>query len=468
MEQTTYSRLTIETAQQGFAEGTFTSRDLVNYYLHRIATYNDHLRAVIQINPDALFEADAADRAYRRGERKSLLGIPVLIKDNIETAGLMRTTAGAAVLRDHFAGRDAELVTRLREEGAVILGKANLSEWANFLTDGMPNGWSAVGGQTLNPFGDGLDVGGSSSGSASAIAADLALLAVGSETSGSIIHPSVHNGIVGIKPTVGLISRSGIIPISRSQDTAGPMARTLRDAVIGLAAMSSEDMSDPATIAIPVGPPYVTCLDARQAVGMQVGYIETDLSDEERALYEEALERLRQAGVELKQIQLPDATSLHQGDILYHEFKLGVEAYLASTTLPEKTLASIIEWNDRHVHEIPHGQTVLERAVKQSGRLVEADYLLRRLADVTEAKTDGLDALLHQEALHAIVLPHDFNYDMAAKAGHPTVTIPFRIKRSGAPFGLSFTGTSFSERDLIRIAYAFEQSVTPLVPPDYS
>ena len=468
MEQIQLHELTIERAHRGYKEGQFTARDVTAYYLARIAAYNERLHAVIQVNPDALFEAEAADRAYKKGVRKPLLGIPVLIKDNIETAGLMRTTAGAAAMRHHFAGRDAELVKRLRADGAIILGKANLSEWANFLTEDMPNGWSAVGGQTKNPYGDQLDVGGSSSGSASAVAANLTLLAVGSETSGSIVHPSVHNSIVGIKPTVGLISRSGIIPISRSQDTAGPMARTLRDAVVALQTMCGEDSTDPATWETPIGPPYVTCLDVRQAVGMRVGFIKPTISDEEVDLYEQALRLLRQAEVELVEITLPKHDALEQADILFDEFKLGIEAYLANTTVPFKTLSDLIEWNADHPESIPHGQTIFEQSDARSGRLVEASYLDRRIDDVHFAKVDGMDELLKGQKLDAIVLPHDMNYDMAAKAGHPTITVPYKRKESGAPFGLSFTGTSFAERDLIRVAYAFEQFITRPTPPDYS
>lgn len=468
MEQIQLHELTIERAHRGYKEGQFTARDITAYYLRRIAEYNVRLHAVIQVNPDALFEAEAADRAYKKGVRKPLLGIPVLIKDNIETAGLMRTTAGAAAMRYHFASRDAELVKRLRDDGAIILGKANLSEWANFLTEDMPNGWSAVGGQTMNPYGDQLDVGGSSSGSASAVAANLTLLAVGSETSGSIVHPSVHNSIVGIKPTVGLISRSGIIPISRSQDTAGPMARTLRDAVVALQTMCGEDSADPATWETPVGPPYVTCLDVRQAVGMRVGFIKPTISDEEVGLYEQALRLLRQAEVELVEVTLPKHTALEQADILFDEFKLGIEAYLANTTVPFKTLSDLIEWNADHPESIPHGQTIFEQSDARSGRLVEASYLDRRIDDVHFAKVDGMDKLIKAHKLDAVVLPHDMNYDMAAKAGHPTITVPYKRKESGAPFGLSFTGTSFAERDLIRVAYAFEQFITRPTPPDYS
>ncbi|MCT4782319.1 MULTISPECIES: amidase family protein [Exiguobacterium] len=457
--------LTIETAHQGYKEGTFTAREVTAFYLERIAEYNETLRAVIQVNPDALFEAEACDRAFRRGERLPLLGIPVLIKDNVETAGLLKTTAGAKALEHHFAGRDAVLVQKLRDNGAVILGKANLSEWANFLAEGMMNGWSAVGGQTKNPYGDNLDVGGSSSGSASAVAANLTLLAIGSETSGSIIHPSVHNSIVGIKPTVGLVSRSGIIPISRSQDTAGPMARTLRDAVVALEVIAGPDPLDPATAVQPAGPPYVTCLDERQAVGMRVGYVKPDLSEEEQSYYDKALAHLRDSGVELVSVDLPSDATLDQGDILYHEFKLGIDAYLASTSLPFQTLGDIIAWNEEHPESIPYGQETFKKANMLSGRLVEATYVKRRLEDVRLAKTDGLDQLFSKHQLHGLVLPHDLNYDMAAKAGHPTITIPYAVKQSGAPFGLSFTGTSFSERDLIRIAYAFERHVTRPLPP---
>lgn len=457
--------LDIETAHRGYKEGLFTARDVTAYYLTRIAKLNDKLKAVIQVNPDALFEAEAADRAFHRGDRLPLLGIPVLIKDNIETAGLMKTTVGAVALKHHFAGRDAHLVRKLRDSGAIILGKANLSEWANFLTEGMPNGWSGVGGQTLNPYGDTLDVGGSSSGSASSVAANLTLLAVGSETSGSIIHPSVHNGIVGIKPSVGLISRSGVIPISRSQDTAGPMARTLRDAVLALEAMCGEDDADPATMHLPAGPPYRTCLDERQAVGMRVGFVKAELSDEEQTLYDEALALLKASGVELVAVELPSHATLDQGDILYHEFKLGLEAYLATTSLPFGTLADLMAWNNEHLETIPHGQKTFEKADRLSGRLTEAAYLTRRLDDVLYAKTDGLDRLLTEQNLHGLILPHDLNYDMAAKAGHPTITIPYKLKTSGAPFGLSFTGTTYAERDLIRIAYAFERNVTRPLPP---
>lgn len=459
-----FFELTIKELHTHLKDGTYTARDITAYYLKRIAQLNDKLKAVIQVNPDALFEAEAADRLFKEGKRLPLLGIPILIKDNVETAGLMKTTAGSLALEHHFAGRDAHLVKKLRESGAVILGKANLSEWANFLTENMPNGWSGVGGQTLNPYGDQLDVGGSSSGSASAVAANMTLLAVGSETSGSIIHPSVHNGIVGIKPTVGLISRSGIIPISRSQDTAGPMARTLTDAVIALEVMSGPDPLDPSTSHVPSGPSYSSCLDTRQAAGMRVGYVKTDLSEEEQALYDAAIAHLRASEIELVEVELPQHEQLNQADILYHEFKIGIEGYLASTNLPYQTLSDVIEWNNLHPEAIPQGQITLEKSNELSGRLVEAAYLETRLADVGYAKTNGIDPLLTEMNLHALVLPHDFNYDMAAKSGHPTITIPYQLKESGAPFGLSFTGTSYTERDLIRIAYAFEQHVSRPLP----
>ncbi|MGZ4112943.1 MAG: amidase family protein, partial [Tumebacillaceae bacterium] len=334
---------TIEDLQEKMASGEVTSAQLVLLYFDRIARFDKNgpkLNSVLELNPDALFIAEALDLERQvKGPRGPLHGIPVLVKDNIDTGDKMHTSAGSLALANSYAAEDSFVAKQLRAAGAVILGKANMTEWANFMTVNMPNGFSSRGGQVLNPYGPGqFDVGGSSSGSGSSVAANLATVAVGSETSGSILSPAGRNSLVGIKPTVGLVSRTGIIPIAHSQDTAGPMARTVADAAILLGALTGVDERDPATLSSEGRylSDYTTCLDANGLQGARIGiardyYFAEELDEEQLALIEAAIEVLKQAGAEvIDSIAIENAKEIDDNyDVLVYEFKPALNAYLS-------------------------------------------------------------------------------------------------------------------------------------------
>ncbi|MCL6446205.1 MAG: CapA family protein [Alicyclobacillus sp.] len=353
----------IATLQQGFERGEVTSADLVAGFISRIAEIDKQgpsINAVLEINPDAWQLAEALDAERRSGQvRGPLHGIPVLVKDNIDTADKLHTSAGSIALANHYAREDAFLVKRLRDAGAIILGKANMTEWANFMSDHMPNGYSSRGGQVLNPYGPGkFDVGGSSSGSAAAVAANLATAAVGTETSGSILSPASQNSLVGIKPTVGLISRSGIIPIAHSQDTAGPIARTVADAAVLLGVLTGIDPADPATRASfgRTHADYTLFLDPNGLRGARIGVPRKRFfgySPEADRLVEDALEVMRREGaVIVDPADIPHADELgeHEWTVLLYEFKADLTAYLASLgpAAPVKTLRDVIAFNERN------------------------------------------------------------------------------------------------------------------------
>ncbi len=471
--------------QQMMESGERTSQDLVYGYMERIAEY-DHegpaLKSVIELNPDAPHIAAALDEErHRRGPRGPLHGIPVLIKDNIDTADKMHTSAGTLALHNSYAARDAYLVHRLRRAGAVILGKTNPTELANFMTFDMPNGYSSRGGQTLNPYGPGtFDVGGSSAGSGAAPAANLCAVAVGTETSGSILHPSSHNGIVGIKPTVGLISRSGIIPISYSQDTAGPMARTVFDAAILLWAMAGHDAHDPATLSSPIRHrrhgDFSTAEVGAIAMGANApgrgldlrgvrlgvpleGYLDRT-GDEERRITEAGLQVLRDLGATVVEgVKLPTFEHEWVSRVMIYEFKAALNSYLKGVG-PEvavHSLADLIAYNEAHADvALRYGQKILEESEGTSGSLTEAVYIRERLEDLRVSQREGIDAALAADNLDAIVFPAYYGAEISAKAGYPSVTVPAGFTSKGLPFGITFTATAFTEPKLIRYATAFE------------
>ena len=482
-----YAELSVAELQSRMTKGTLTSRTLTAAYLARIAAVDRSgptLNSVIETNPDALTIAAERDAERRAGKvRGPLHGIPVLIKDNIDSADRMQTTAGSLALVGKPAPRDAFIVQRLREAGAVLLGKTNLSEWANFRSTRSTSGWSGRGGQTRHPFVIDRNPCGSSSGTGSAISANLAAVGIGTETDGSIICPSSICGLVGIKPTVGLWSRSGIIPISSSQDTAGPMARSVSDAAALLGALTGVDSRDGATAdsAGKSAADYTTLLNAKSLQGARIGVARNmagfhPMTD---AAFERAIESLRTAGaVIVDPANVPTVGKYDEAelDVLLYEFKAGVNAYLAErgSTVSVRSMDDVIAFNRANAGaEMPYfGQEQMERA-QSMGSLDDAKYrdavaTCRRLS-----RDEGIDAIMAQHSLDAIVAPSNGpswptdlingdrysggNSSVAAVAGYPSITVPMGFA-DALPLGLSFIGRAWSEGRLIGLAYAFEQA----------
>lgn len=474
------------------ARGELSSHELTRAYLERIAAIDDAgptLNAVIELNPDAIKEADARDAERRAGRvRSPLHGIPVLLKDNIDATPMVNS-AGSLALAHHKPGRDAFLVERLRAAGAVILGKTNLSEWANFRSTHSTSGWSARGGLTRNPYVLDRSACGSSSGTASAIAAALATVGVGTETDGSIICPAAVTGLVGLKPTIGLVSRDGIIPISRSQDTAGPMARSVADAAYLLAAMVGRDENDAAT-ANSVGRAvfdYPLHLRADGLRGARIGVLRSKMgaNDEVDAAMEKAIAAMRRRGAVVVDAQIPTDGQWDAGelDVMTWEFKAGLEHYLESRGAPIRTLAQLIDFNRRHAgDEMSYfGQEMFEQADTR-GALSDPVYLdarstIRRLAGV-----EGIDIALQSQQLDALIAPATIaawkadmtngdpqvpsGYSAAAVAGYPSLTVPMG-DANGLPLGVVFMGTAWSEPRLIELGYSFEQATQARMAPRY-
>jgi amidase len=456
-----------------------TVRELAEAHVARIDTLDRSgpmLRSVIQVNPDALAIADALDAELRRGRvRGPLHGIPILVKDNIDTSDDMRTTAGSLALVDARPRADAPLISNLRDAGVVLLGKANLSEWANFRSPRSSSGWSARGGQCRNPYALDRNPGGSSSGSGAAVSASLCVAAVGTETDGSIVSPSSANGIVGIKPTVGLVSGRGIVPIAHTQDTAGPMARTVTDAAVLLGAMTGDGSA-------PVP-------DAASLRGARVGVarnLAAEFDPRVAALFGEALEALRAAGAELvdpADVLHADEYEESEWEVLRYEFKADLESYLASVDgEAPRTLAALIAFNQAHAaEELPFfGQETFEMSVEK-GPLTDPAYREALATCGRLSRDEGLDAVIAEHALDAIVAPtrgpawltDHINGDHhglggssspAAVSGYPSVTVPMGSV-AGLPVGLSFIGGPRRERDLIGYAFAFERSTNHRIAP---
>ena len=479
---------TIATLQAEMASGRRTSEDLVRLYLSRIEEIDRSgpaLRSVIEVNPDALSIAADLDRERKeKGSRGPLHGVPVLIKDNIATADRMETTAGSLALVGARPAADAPLVARLRAAGAVILGKTNLSEWANFRSTRSSSGWSGRGGQTRNPYVLDRSPSGSSSGTGAAIAASLAAAGIGTETDGSIVSPSSANGLVGIKPTVGRASRTGVIPISASQDTPGPMARTVADAAILLAAISGSDPADPATAGHDdFGMNDVAALlDPRGLSGARIGVVRSQGFGRHPTVdrgIEAAIEAMRKAGaVIVDPVELAWSQEVRdaEGVVLQYEFKDGLEKYLAALgpEAPVKTLRDLIDWNlTNQEREMPwFAQETLEASAAR-GPLTDEAYQKARAKCIEGARTLGLEATFAKDRLDAIVTPTsgpagpiDWLHGdrpvggtaaLAAISGWPSITVPAGFALD-LPFGISFIGPAWSEGKLIRIAYAFEQA----------
>lgn len=488
---------TVQQLQDGMRAGRYTARSLAEAYLGRIGEIDragPTLRSVIETNPDALAIADAMDAERRSGRvRGPLHGIPVLIKDNVDTGDKMMTTAGSFALDGQAAPRDAFIAERLRAAGAVIIGKTNLSEWANFRSTRSSSGWSGRGGQVLNPYALDRSPCGSSSGSGAAIAANLAAVAVGTETDGSIVCPSAHNSVVGIKPTLGLVSRSGIVPISHSQDTAGPMARTVADAAALLSVLAGADPRDSATATSRgrAQPDYTRFLDPAGLRGARIGVAREKLfgyDPHADRVIEDAIVAMRQLGATIVDPANIPHLGQYDGDeftVLLYDFKADLNAYLATrgATSRVRTLADVIAFNEREkAREMPFfGQEIMHMA-QEKGPLSDRAYIAARSKCVRMAGREGIDAVMAQHRLDAIVAPtssiswpidvllgdHGLggSSTAAAVAGYPNITVPAGYA-FGLPVGIMFTGRAWSEPTLIKLAFAFEQGTKHRKPPRF-
>jgi len=473
--------------QAAMEAGLIRSEDLVQVYLERIDRHDAALRCILEINLDAIAQAQALDEERRvRGSRGPLHGIPILLKDNIDTHDKMHTSAGSIALEDSFAPEDSFVAAQLRAAGAVLIGKTNMTEWANFMSSTMWAGYSSRGGLTLNPYGPGeLFVGGSSSGSAVAVTANFAAAAIGTETSGSIISPSSQNGIVGLKPTVGLVSRSGIIPISQSQDSAGPMTRTVADAAILLSAITGVDDRDPVTItgASRAYNDYTPFLDADYLKQARIGiprFYYKDLDPDRLNVIEDAIAVLRQAGAAIVDpVEMPCERAEWDTHVLRHEFKHGLNAYLERlpADVPIHSLAELIEYNSLHADTaLKYGQNILQWCDQVSGTLDDPAYLASREYSRSMSREFGIDYALQQHQLDALLfLGNEGGADLAARAGYPCITVPGGYAEAGiiapggyttkGPQGITFVGTAFSEPTLFKLAYGFEQATRHRRPP---
>ena len=487
---------TIADLQAAMAAGRYTAMSLVEAYLARIEAVDRSgpmLRSIIEINPEAREIASRLDAERReKGPRGPLHGVPVVIKDNIATGDAMETTAGSLALLGAKPGRDAFVAGRLRAAGAVILGKTNLSEWANFRSSHSSSGWSGRGGQCANPYVLDRNPCGSSSGTGAAIAASLAAVGVGTETDGSIVCPSHACSLVGIKPTLGLVSRSGIVPIAHSQDTAGPMARSVTDATLLLAALAGGDPDDPATRAAGTGKlDFDSFLDRAGLRGARIGVARKGFfgySEETDRIIAEALLALKDEGaVIVDPADIPGAGEYDQAEleVLLYEFKADLNAYLAAwaPSAQVRTLKDVIAFNERnHEREMPFfGQDLFERA-EEKGLLTEKAYrdALQRCGEMSRAR--GLDLLFARERLDAVVAPTGgppwptdlVNGDHflgsastpAAVSGYPSITVPAGYV-FGLPVGLTFIGRPWGDGPLIKLAYAFEQATRHRRPPRF-
>jgi amidase len=471
---------TILDLQSQMKVGKLSARRLTEMYLERIKQIDTKTRSVIEINPDALAIADKLDQERRRGKiRSQMHGIPILLKDNFDTADKMQTTAGSlALVGAPTPKQDAFVVKKLRDAGAVILGKTNLSEWANFRGNRSISGWSGRGGQTNNPYFLDQNPCGSSSGSGVAVSANLAAASLGTETNGSIICPAVTNGVVGLKPTLGLASRSGIIPIAHTQDTAGPMTRTVADAAIILGAMVGRDKRDSITAdAEKKGlKDYAKFLDPNGLRGARLGVaMQFTTRPELKEFYQPFIETLRSAGATIVDVTFTPNYGELAADrlsVLLYEFKTDLNKYLAGRGAKYKTLEDLIKFNeDNKERELPlFGQELFEQA-QAKGALTDKAYV-ESLAKIKRAtRQDGIDAVITKDNLDAIVGPATgVMWSIPAVAGYPSISVPLGLRENTA-MGMLFFGRAFSEPQLIKFAYAFEQRtkarVTPELLPTY-
>ena len=486
------AELSATDARKKLESGELTSRALTQAYLDRIASVDKAgptLNAVIELNPGALKEADAMDAERKAGKvRGPMHGIPVLLKDNIDAVG-MANSAGSLALADNRPTKDAFIVARLRAAGAVILGKTNLSEWANFRSSRSTSGWSSRGGQTRNAYVLDRNPCGSSAGTGTAIAASLASIGVGTETDGSIICPASVNGLVGLKPTVGLVSRNGIIPISISQDTAGPMGRNVADVAMLLNALAGVDEADPAGHAAAGNIPedYSAFLKTDSLKGKRFGLLRQAMGyhPDVDAATEKSITALKAAGAEVLDVKIDsyDKWSAPEYEVLLYEFKDGLNTYLKNAGSPHASLEALIAWNKANADKaMPlFGQEIFELA-QSKGSLADPAYIKARNDARRLAGKEGLIAVLDKNNLDALIAPSmspawltdpvladhfvGAGYGVAAVAGTPSITVPMGDVRE-LPLGLAFMGRAYSEPELLGFAYAFEQATKARKPPQY-
>ena len=488
--------ITIDDLRAGYTSGKYTIRSIAEKYIRRINQIDETgpaINSVIEINPDALKIADSLDAELKqKGSRSPMHGIPVLLKDNIDTADNMQTTAGSLALLDAKPRKDSFVAKQLRDAGALILGKTNLSEWANMRSSHSTSGWSGRGGLTKNPYALDRNCSGSSSGSGAAAAANLCTVAIGTETDGSVVSPSSLNGLVGIKPTVGLVSRAGIIPISHSQDTAGPMARTVRDAAILLSAMDGVDEEDEATQykERTNGTDYTKFLDKNGLKGARIGVLRQYFGflPSVDKIINASLEVLKQHGAILIDPIVIDTLGKFddsEGAVLRYELKADMAAYLKhrGNGTSFHTLKDLIDFNEKHADkEMPffNQELFLQAEAKES--LTEPDYIEALAKNHRMTREEGIDAVMNKHNLDAIVSPTDSpawmtdlvdgdhflggSSQLAAVAGYPHITVPAG-NVFGLPVGISFFGRAWSEPVLLKIAYAFEQVTLARKPPQF-
>lgn len=486
--------MTITELQQGYKEGKYTVAEVVSAYLERIEEIDKNgpaLNSIIMVNPDAMQIAGELDKEMSEGKISGpLFGVPVVLKDNIDTHDRMPNTAGATVLRNSYPKADSPVARKLREAGAVIIAKSNLSEWANFRGNASTSGWSGVGGQTKNPYVLDRNPCGSSSGSGVAVSANLCMIAIGTETNGSIVCPSNNNGIVGIKPTVGLISRTGIIPISFTQDTPGPMARTVEDAVICLGALTGVDMQDQKTIESEGKSltDYNPSLKKDGLNGKRIGILKNSGGFSARVddLMKKAIEDMKAQGAVVVEVEDPRGSAYENAsyEVMLYEFKDGLNKYFSGlgSEAPVKNTAELIEFNKTDPVELRYfDQEILEMADKK-GDLSSPDYK-KALAKMLKATREGgIDSLMDSNDLDALMAPTGSpawktdlllgdhyiggSSSLAAISGYPAITVPMGLVEN-LPVGITFFGRAWSEPVLIEIAYGFEQNTLHRKAPEY-
>jgi len=487
-----FNEITIDDLQQKMASGEITAEGICQKYLDRIKLVDPLLKSVIEINPDALEIARQLDDERKAGKtRGPLHGIPVLIKDNIDTFDKMQTTAGSLALEGNIANIDAFIVQKLRDAGAVLLGKTNLSEWANFRSTNSSSGWSGRGGQVRNPFCLDRSPCGSSSGTGAAVSANLCAIGIGTETNGSIVCPSGINGVVGIKPTLGLWSRRGIIPIAHSQDTAGPMARTVKDAAILLGALASFDPTDAETHLEKgeIFNDYIQFIGAENLSGIRIGIASQMVPENDKVsdLFALAVEALKKLGAEIvEKAEFPENRkwSAPSYEVLLYEFKADLNKYLSEhQKAPVKSMEEIINFNKLNADkEMPwFAQEIFEQA-QAKGDLNSPEYLKALNESKRFAGKEGIDAVMEKHNLDAIIAQTNgpawtidwVNGDHfsggssspAAISGYPNITVPMGFVH-GLPIGISFFGRAWSEPVLLKIAYAYEQATKHRKAPDF-
>lgn len=489
-----YMEIDIRQLTEGYRQGVYSIKEITQAYLDRIEKVDfngPELRSIIQVNPEAIAIAEALDKEWAEGKiRGPLHGIPVVLKDNIDTHDLMNTTAGSRALKNSKPLQDSQVAKKLREAGAVILAKANLSEWANFRGQHSSSGWSSINGQTKNPYVLTRNPCGSSSGSGVAVSANLTVLAIGTETNGSIVCPSNANGIVGIKPTVGLISRSGIIPISFTQDTAGPMARTLTDAVIALGSLTGVDANDSKTQASEnkALKDYTPYLKSDGMQGKRIGLYTAPLGNNPQvdSLVQQSVRLFKTAGATVIEIDeiAPRGTGQNSFQVMLHEYKAGLNDYFASLgeNAPIKNLEALIAFNEQDSIALKYyNQAYLKMAQEKEG--LDSEAYQNALANLQRmSQQEGIDNVMNEHQLDAIIAPtgspawstdwlngdnfHIGSSSAAAWAGYPNITIPMG-NIHGLPVGLSIFGRAWSEPILIEIAYGFEQKSNARIVPTF-